>query len=259
MAREYSIYENTEINWRVREGYGTLIAAYAAPLDIRRQCPATLVDHSGDRLRVVTPRGDIMAQAVVIAVPPTMMANEALRFAPAIPAKLAAAQALPLGIADKVFLAVDRPESLPAETNLFGKTTTPETGNYTFRPLDMPLVEGYFGGPFARKLEMQGNGAFAPSRSTKSAPSWATTCASACTRSSSRPGRAIPGRSDRIRSVARARRRRAPRLPSRSTRGCSLPASTARTRISPTAHGAYRTGVAAAKQAIKTLGATARA
>jgi monoamine oxidase len=94
-------------------------------------------------------------------VPPGVMANESLRFSPALPEKLDAAHALPLGVADKVFLALDRADDLPAETRLFGATDRTETGSYTLRPFGRPLIDGYFGGPFARALEAEGNGAFA--------------------------------------------------------------------------------------------------
>ncbi len=88
------------------------------------------------------------------------MANGRLRFSPALPDKREAAQ-LPLGVADKVFLAVDRAEELPQDTRLSGSTTTRETGSYTLRAFGRPVIEGYFGGEFARLLETQGNGAFA--------------------------------------------------------------------------------------------------
>jgi len=158
--REYAFYHDSGVNKRVRRGYGALIEAYAAGLDIRLNCPVTLIDHSGARLRIVTPRGDISARAAIIAVPPGVMANESLRFSPALPDKLAAAQ-LPLGLADKVFLRVERPEDLPLDTRLAGSTTTRETGSYTLRPNGQPMIEGYFGGEFARTLEHDGQGAFA--------------------------------------------------------------------------------------------------
>jgi monoamine oxidase len=160
-VREYALYHDSGMNWRVREGYGALIAAYAKPLDIRLNCPATLVDHTGARVRVVTPQGEISARAIIVAVPPGLIANETLRFASALPDKLSAAHALPLGVADKVFLRVDHPEDLPVETRLFGDTTKTETGNYTLRPFGRPVVDGYFGGQFARALEAEGQGAFA--------------------------------------------------------------------------------------------------
>src|SRR3989440_421463 len=89
-----------------------------------------------------------------------VMATESLRFSPALPDKLAAAQ-LPLGLADKVFLRVDPAEDLPLDTRLAGSTTTRETGSYTLRPNGQPMIEGYFGGEFARTLEHDGQGAFA--------------------------------------------------------------------------------------------------
>ena len=69
-------------------------------------------------------------------------------------------EALPLGVADKVFLSVERAEDLPVETRLFAATRRTETGGYTLRPFGRPLIDGYFGGPFARALE-RAEGGFA--------------------------------------------------------------------------------------------------
>jgi monoamine oxidase len=160
-AREYARYRETGINWRVVEGYGTLIAAHAAGLRVMRDCPATLIDHSGSRVRVATPRGDIAARAVITTVPPGIIADGPLRFSPALSDKEAAAAALPLGLADKVFLRLDDAEDLPPETRLFGATDTASTGSYHLRPFGLPLIEGYFGGDGARALEREGEGAFA--------------------------------------------------------------------------------------------------
>jgi monoamine oxidase len=160
-VREYARYHDSGMNWRVREGYGALVAAYARPLDVRLNCPATLVDHAGQRVRVTTPEGEMSARAAIVAVPPGLLANETLRFAPTIPEKLDAAHNLPLGVADKVYLRVDDPGDLPVETRLFGATDTIETGNYTLRPFGRPVIDGYFGGKFARALETEGQGAFA--------------------------------------------------------------------------------------------------
>ena len=158
VVREYALYHDTGLNHRVREGYGALIAAYGAGLDVRTNCPATLIDHAGKRLRVVTAQGEIAARAAIVAVPPGLLANETLRFSPALPDKLAAAHALPLGVADKVFLEVERAEDLPVETRLFASTRRTETGGYTLRPFGRPLIDGYFGGPFARALEAEKGG-----------------------------------------------------------------------------------------------------
>jgi monoamine oxidase len=159
-AHDYRRYEDSGINWRVREGYGSLIAAHAAGLDVRLGCSATRVDHSGRSVRVETSDGTIEARALVITVPTTMLANETLRFHPALPDKRAAALALPLGLADKLFLRIDSPDDLPTETRLMGATDRTATASYHLRPFGHPLIEGYFGGEHARALEAEGEDAF---------------------------------------------------------------------------------------------------
>ena len=158
---EYARYRDSEINRRIAQGYGTLIEAYAKPLDVRLSAPVTRIDHAGPRVRVTTPQGEIAARAAIVATPPGVIANETLRFTPALPDKLAAAHALPLGVADKMFLAVDDADDLPVETRLFGTIDRVETGSYTLRPFGRPVIDGYFGGKFARALENEGDGALA--------------------------------------------------------------------------------------------------
>ena len=39
-------YEDTDLNWRVRRGYGALIAAYGAHCPLALNTQVTLIDHS---------------------------------------------------------------------------------------------------------------------------------------------------------------------------------------------------------------------
>jgi monoamine oxidase len=154
-------YEDTEINWRVRRGYGALIAAYGAWYPLSLNCNVTLIDHSGARLRIETSLGSLAADKVIVTVPTNLMADEAIRFRPALPAKVEAAAGLPLGLADKVTLALDEPEALPKEGNLRAAFMRTEMGTYHTRPFGQPCIEGFFGGRFARQLEDAGDGAIA--------------------------------------------------------------------------------------------------
>jgi len=160
-ARDFWRYRDTGINWRVVEGYGTLIASLAEGIDISFECPAQVIDHGGRRIRIVTPRGDIEARAVILTVPTNVLAAGVPRFAPELPDKIAAAQALPLGVADKVYLRLTGGEDIPNDAHLYGAIDRVDTGSYHLRPLGRPLVEGYFGGEFARELEQEGEAGFA--------------------------------------------------------------------------------------------------
>ena len=154
-------YEDTEINWRVRRGYGALLAAYGASCPLALNCEAKLIDHSGKRIRIETSRGTLTAASVIVTVPTNLIAAEAIRFLPALPAKVEAARGIPLGLADKVMLALDEPEPLPKDGNLRGATMRTEMGTFHLRPFGQPCIEGFFGGRFAQALEDAGPGALA--------------------------------------------------------------------------------------------------
>src|SRR5882672_3779514 len=59
-------YEDTNINWRVRRGYGALIAAYGATCPLALNCAVTLVDHAGKRVRIETSQGTLAADRVIV-------------------------------------------------------------------------------------------------------------------------------------------------------------------------------------------------
>jgi monoamine oxidase len=152
-------YEDTGINWRVRRGYGALMAAYGASCPLALNTKVTLIDHSGRRIRLETTQGTVSADKVIVTVPTNLIAEESIRFFPALPAKLDAARGLPLGLADKVVLALSEPETLPKDGNLRGATMRTATGAYHLRPFGQACIEGFFGGRFAQELEDAGDGA----------------------------------------------------------------------------------------------------
>ena len=154
-------YEDTYFNWRVRAGYGTLIAAYGAPCPLALNCNVALIDHSDQRIRLETSLGTLDAAKVIVTVPTSLIADEAICFAPPLPVKVDAAAGLPLGVNDKVTLALEDAEAFPKEGNLRGATMRTATGTYHIRPFGQPCIEGFFGGSFARELEDAGDGAFA--------------------------------------------------------------------------------------------------
>ncbi|MCA1535815.1 FAD-dependent oxidoreductase [Bradyrhizobium sp. NBAIM03] len=158
---DWEAYEDTNFNWRVRRGYGALIAAYGAPCPVALNCNVALIDHSDKRVHIETSRGALTADKAIVTVPTNLIAEEAIRFSPPLPAKVNAAAGLPLGVDDKVTLALDDAETFPTEGNLRGATMRTEMGTYHIRPFGQPCIEGFFGGSFARALEDAGDGAIA--------------------------------------------------------------------------------------------------
>jgi len=160
-VRDFWRYRDTGVNWRIVEGYGRLMAALAAGLDITFECPVSMIDHSGRQMRIETPGGDLRGCAVIVTVPTDVLCAGGLGFHPALPDKIEAAAALPLGLADKLYLRLDGAEEFPKDSHLYGALDSVRTGSYHLRPFGRPLIEVYFGGRFARELEADGESAFA--------------------------------------------------------------------------------------------------
>jgi monoamine oxidase len=159
-ARDFGRYDDTGVNYRVVGGYGAVIARHGAGLPVVLGCPVQRVDHSGRRLRVETADGTITADAAIVTLPSGLLAAESLRFTPALHEKTEAAAALPLGLADKLFMSLADADEFDKNSRLFGRTDRTETATYHLRPFGRPLIEAYFGGTLAARLEADGEGAF---------------------------------------------------------------------------------------------------
>lgn len=152
-------YQDTELNWRVPDGYGTVIVAHAAGVPVELECPVTRIDHSGARVVIDTGKGRLTAARVVVALPSPMIAEDTL-FHPHLAAKAEAAAGVPLGVADKLFLTLDRAEEFDFDVRLYGRKDAVATANYQFRPMGRPMIEGYFGGSNAAALDRAGEQAY---------------------------------------------------------------------------------------------------
>lgn len=144
-------------DWRVRKGYGALISAYGAELPITFDCPVEEIDHSGaGHILLKTSRGTLRARAVVVTVSTNMLAAETIRFNPSLPAKVEAAQKLPLGLANKLYIAFPDAGAELADVRLIGALNETRTGTYQLAPFGTTMIEGYYGGTLARDLEEAG-------------------------------------------------------------------------------------------------------
>jgi len=159
-GRDFINYQDTDTNWSVVEGYGTTIAAAGSALRVALDCPVTRIDHSGRKIKIETAKGTVTADHAIVTLPTGVLAANETLFLPALPGKIEAARGLPLGLADKLFIALERAEEFEANSRAFAHTDRVATASYKIRPFGRPLIEAYFGGSNAAALESGGERAF---------------------------------------------------------------------------------------------------
>ncbi|MPR09564.1 FAD-dependent oxidoreductase [Microvirga tunisiensis] len=160
-ARRYRSYTGT--NWRPEHGYGHLLEQLAGGLPIAFGAPVTMIDWSGQSVRVTAGDMTLRASCVILTVPPSVLAAEAVTFFPKLPAaKVTAIEELPLGVNNKIYFHLPETiDGLPDDTHFVGSLTNSATGSYQIRPMGRPLLEMFLGDAIARTLESEGAAAMA--------------------------------------------------------------------------------------------------
>lgn len=155
---DYLAYDDaaTDANWRVPAGYGTLVAASLPPVPLHLCTPVVRIDHGGARIVLHTPRGTLSAAAAIVTVSTDVLAGGGVAFAPSVEDHVEAAARLPLGLANKLFLALDGRHGIDADVHLLGDPRSAVTGSYYLRPFGRPVIECFFGGEGAAALEASG-------------------------------------------------------------------------------------------------------
>jgi monoamine oxidase len=156
-VKDYVRYEDSGLNWRLREGYGRLFETLAEGRPVTLETAVSRIDHREQMIRLETARGTVTAARVIVTVPTSIIAGESLRFDPPLPDKVAAAAGLPLGVDDKLFISLSgQLPGVERDAYLVGSTTSRETMSYQVRPFDRPAIYCFFGGRWAAALEREG-------------------------------------------------------------------------------------------------------
>lgn len=157
--RDYLAYvdADTGVNWRVVEGYGSLIVAAAKGVPVALNTAITGIDTSRRTVRLTSARGEIEAARVILTVPTDVLASGAIRLPPRACDHIDAAGALPLGLADKIIFKLSDCDGFEPDTQVLGNPLLKQTASYHLRPFGRPLIEGFVGGEAARELEVDGN------------------------------------------------------------------------------------------------------
>ena len=154
-------YNDTEENWPVVDGYGTLVARWAADVPVQLNTAATAIRWGNSGVSVETRRGALHAKCAVIAVSTGVLGSGDIRFWPELPAeKGQAIEALPLGNYNRIRLVIDRhlfTDDVPE------RVVVEQPGNppmqLSVRPYGFDCVIGIVAGRYADWLERAGPGA----------------------------------------------------------------------------------------------------
>ena len=155
---DHENFVDTEENWPLERGYGTLVARYGADLPVALNSAVTRIAWSDRGVRLSTARGELCAKTAIVTVSTAILGSGHLRFDPALPDwKQEAIAALPLGNHNRICLVYDRnvfgPEP-PRGATLIEDGTEPMA--FSIRPFDYDYVVGMTGGRFADWLERAG-------------------------------------------------------------------------------------------------------
>jgi len=158
---DFANYRDTEVNWRVKEGVGTLVARYGADAPVELDAPVRRIGWGGRRVRLETPKGALEARAVIVTVSTGVLASGLIRFDPPLPEwKRSAIEAVPMGKANRIALQFDRDVfGLPANSSATPFASAPETLSFQLRPFGWNLAAGYVGGRLSSALERAGENA----------------------------------------------------------------------------------------------------
>ncbi|MCO5220308.1 MAG: FAD-dependent oxidoreductase [Thermomicrobiales bacterium] len=151
-------YRDTDENFAVRDGYGALLLAVASGIPTELNTPVKQVILDGNGVRVVTDRGAIEADSVIVSVSTNVLSRGLIDFQPGLPDwKLAAAAAVPLGSDNKVVLQVDsRHFGIDEHCSLRIPYPGAPWFNVQVRPFGREIVSIYMGGPISAELEAAG-------------------------------------------------------------------------------------------------------
>lgn len=144
-----------------REGFGALIAAWAADVPVTLNTPVTGIDWSGTGVAVDTPRGTIRGRVAIVTVSTGVLAFEDIRFSPALPvAHFEAAFDLPMGLLTKIPVEIQGDRlGLAAFDDLLIERHASHDLYFLCFPFDLPLMVGFVGGDFAWEIEAAGQDA----------------------------------------------------------------------------------------------------
>ncbi|HEX4573085.1 MAG TPA: NAD(P)/FAD-dependent oxidoreductase [Dongiaceae bacterium] len=152
-------YNDTEENWPLREGYGSLVALWAAGNPVTLNAPVERVRWGKGGVAVESAKGTVKGRRLLMTVSTNMLASGRIAFDPPLPAwKREAAAQLPLGVHNRIGIMLTHdpfgPDAPPSATIMAEGDEAPMS--VQLRPFGFDYVVGVTGGRFGSWLERAG-------------------------------------------------------------------------------------------------------
>jgi monoamine oxidase len=154
-AADYVAYDeaSSESNWRLRSGYGALVArSFPRGVTLRLATPVDSIELDSAGVRLTTPTGPVQARVAILTVSTSVLAGDTIKLPAGLDPWREAARQLPLGLNEKLFLEIVGEAPFEPETHVTGDPRDPLTASYYIRPFGWPVIECFFGGERARLL-----------------------------------------------------------------------------------------------------------
>jgi monoamine oxidase len=157
-AVDTASYRDTDENWPLKEGYGALVARHFAGEAVSLNAKVERIEWGAKDVRVHSIKGRVTARAAIVTVSTNILAGGEIAFDPPLPEwKQAAIHSLPLGNHNRICLLYERDVFGPdAPASIAVMEPDSEPLAFQIRPFGHDYVVGLTGGRFADWLERAG-------------------------------------------------------------------------------------------------------
>jgi monoamine oxidase len=138
-AADYVAYDesSSESNWRLRSGYGALVASsFPRGVSLGLATPVQSIALAAPGVTITTPAGEIRARAAILTVSTAVLASDAIKLPSGVDPWREAAHQLPLGLNEKLFFEIVGEAPFEAETHVTGNPRDEHTRLTTSGPMD---------------------------------------------------------------------------------------------------------------------------
>ncbi len=152
----HKVEEYTEYN--ALEGYGNLVALWGSDVEVSLNTRVESVDWSGQGVRVNTVNGSIQARCLICTVSNGVLAAQHINFSPGLPDwKMEAIQAVPMGAENKIGVHFTRDVFGPGDGGYYQSWSSDAQGAYIdVNLMSTNVVSVFIGGRFSTWMEKQG-------------------------------------------------------------------------------------------------------